>query len=155
MPCRPWEDEQLDPAPEHPVTPTKPTRNDGASHAYPDAEGRKTESDREEDLVVKKIRQPRHVLKYVVVKRWVTGERAKMDEDQIRSELEAEMRHLIDNVEPGMTVKKALAIYMKWHVMHLQPTWGAVPFSCSCKVCFAHCICRDTIPLASGGAGAS
>jgi hypothetical protein len=96
MPCRPWEEEQLDPAPEHPVTPTKPTRNDGASHADPDAEGRETESDREEDLGATKIRRPRHVLKYVVVKRWVTGDRAEMDEDQIRSELEAEMRHLME-----------------------------------------------------------
>ncbi len=49
MPCRPWEEEQLDPAPGHPVTPTKTTRNAGASHADPDAEGRETESDREED----------------------------------------------------------------------------------------------------------
>ncbi len=56
---------------------------------------------------------------------------------------------LLDIVEPGMTVKKALAIYRKWHVMNRQSTWGAVPFSCSCKVCFAHCICRDTILLAS------
>ena len=96
MPCRTWEEEQLDPAPEHPVTPTKPTRNDGASHADPDAEGRETESDREEDLVAKKIRPPRHVLKYVVVKRWVTGDRAEMDEDAIRSELETEMRELME-----------------------------------------------------------
>ncbi len=94
--CRPWEEEQLDPAPEHPVTPIKPTRNDGASHADPDAEVRETESDRDEDLGAKKIRPPRHVLKYVVIKRWVTGERAEMDEDQIRSELEAEMQHLIE-----------------------------------------------------------
>jgi len=56
---------------------------------------------------------------------------------------------LLDHVEPGMTVKKALAIYRKWHVMNRQQTWGAVPFSCSCKVCFAHCICRDTLLLAS------
>ncbi len=56
---------------------------------------------------------------------------------------------LLDHVEPGMTVKKVLAIYRKWHVMNRQPTWGAVPFSCSCKVCFTHCICRDTIILAS------
>jgi hypothetical protein len=56
---------------------------------------------------------------------------------------------LLDNVEPGMTVKKALAIYRKWHVLHRQPTWGEVPFSCSCKNCFANCICRDTALLAS------
>ena len=45
-----WEEEQLDPAPDHAVTPTKPTRNAGASHADPDVEGRETESDGEEDL---------------------------------------------------------------------------------------------------------
>jgi hypothetical protein len=89
-------EQQLDPAPEHPVTPTKPTCNDGASQADPDAKVRETDSDREEDLGAKKIRRPRHVLKYVVVKRWVTGDRAEMDEDQIRSELEADMRHLME-----------------------------------------------------------
>ncbi len=56
---------------------------------------------------------------------------------------------LLDIVEPGMTVKKAFAIYRKWHVLNRQSTWGAVPFSRSCKVCFAHCVCRDTILLAS------
>ena len=50
MPCRSREEEQLDPAPEHPVTPTKPNRNTGASHEDPDAESRETESDWEEDL---------------------------------------------------------------------------------------------------------
>ncbi len=34
-------------------------------------------------------------------------------------------------------------------MMNQQPTWGAVPFSYSCKVCFTHCICRDTILLVS------
>ncbi len=82
--------------PEHPDTPTKPTRNAGATNACPNAEVPETESDREEDLGAKKTRPPRHVLKYVVVKCWVTGERAEMDEDQIRSELEAEMRHLME-----------------------------------------------------------
>ncbi len=92
MPCLPEEEWQLVPAPEHPVTPTKPTRNDEASHADPDAEVLETESDREQDLGAKKRRPPRHVLKYVVVKRWVTGERAEMDKDLIQSELDAEMR---------------------------------------------------------------
>ncbi len=41
---------------------------------------------------------------------------------------------LLDNVEPGMTVKKALAIYRKWHMLNQQSTWGAAPFSCFCKV---------------------
>ena len=43
-----------------------------------------------------KIRLARHVLQYVVVKRWVTGERAEMDEDAIRSELETQMRELME-----------------------------------------------------------
>ena len=34
------------------------------------------------------IRPPRHVLTYEVVKRWVTGERAIMSEEQIKAELE-------------------------------------------------------------------
>ncbi len=96
MPCRPEEEFAQGPEPEHPVTPTKPTCNAGASHADPDAEGRETESDWEEDLGAKKRRPPRHVLKYVVVKRWVTGDRAEMDEDAIRSELETEMRELME-----------------------------------------------------------
>ena len=62
MPCRPEEESVQDPEPEHPVTPTKPTRNDGASHADPDAEGLETESDGEEDLGATKIRRARHVL---------------------------------------------------------------------------------------------
>ena len=96
MPCRPEEESAQDPEPEHPVTSTKPTRNAGASHADPDAEGRETESGGEEDLGATKIRRARHVLQYVVVKRWVTGERAEMDEDAIRSELETQMRELME-----------------------------------------------------------
>ncbi len=80
MPCQPDEQEDQDSAPEHPVTPTKSTRNDGASHAGPNAEVQETESERDK---CKTIRPPRHILKYVVVKRWVTGIRAEMDEDQI------------------------------------------------------------------------
>ncbi len=51
----------------------------------------------------------------------------------------------LDNVEPGMTVKQALAIYRKWHVLNQQPARGAVPFSCSCKVCFT-CVCAGGAP---------
>ncbi len=96
MPFRPRLEEQLDPAPEHPVTPTKPTRNDAASHFDLDTEVLETDSERDEELGAKKIKLPRHVLKYVVVKRCVTGERAAMDKDQIRSELDAKMRELIE-----------------------------------------------------------
>ena len=56
---------------------------------------------------------------------------------------------LLDLVAPGMTVKKALSIYKKWHLLQRQPTWGNIPFSCSCVVCFAHCVCQDALLLAS------
>ena len=63
MPCQPEEESAQGPEPEHPVTPTEPTGNDGASHADPNAEGRETESDGEEDLGATKIRRACHVLK--------------------------------------------------------------------------------------------
>ena len=42
------------------------------------------------------IRPPRHVLKYEVVKRWVTGEWAEKDEDVIKTELEVLMREYME-----------------------------------------------------------
>ena len=74
--------------PEHPVTPTKPSRNDGSRRADPYAADPYRLSDEEEGLGATKIRPPRHVLTYEVVKRWVTGERAVLSEAQIQTELE-------------------------------------------------------------------
>ena len=76
MSCRPWEEPTPVSEPPHPVTPTKQSRNDGASRAHPDPEDPYRLSDEEEGIGAKKIRPPRHVLQYEVVKRWVTGERA-------------------------------------------------------------------------------
>ena len=45
------------------------------------------------------------------------------------------------NEPAGMTVKKALNIYKKFHFMSWLPDWGEMPFSCSCKVCFPNCVC--------------
>ena len=67
MPHRPWEESAQDSEPEKPATPTKPSRNDGATRADPDAEDPAAQSDEEEGLGPKKIRPPRHVLKYEVV----------------------------------------------------------------------------------------
>ena len=56
-------------------------------------------------------------------------------------------RNLVLNniVDPDMHVKKALSIYKKFHLLSRMPTWGQVPFSCTCAVCFPNCICEDTI----------
>ncbi len=77
----------------------------------------------------------------------------KMEVPQLREILEDHMLEykalvLMDRVSPGMTVKKALSIYKKWHVLKRQPSRGTIPFSCSCALCFAHCVCQDTILLA-------
>ena len=96
MSCRPWEEPAPVSEPENPVAHTKPSCNDGASHADPDAEDPSAQSDEEEELGVRKIRQPRHVLKYEVVKRWLTGERAKQDEDKTEAEREEFMRQYME-----------------------------------------------------------
>ena len=68
MPFRPWEDAKPDSEPKHPVRPTKHSRNDGASRAHPHPEDPYRLSDEEEGIGAKKIRPPRHVLQYEVVK---------------------------------------------------------------------------------------
>ena len=96
MPHRPWKEPTPVSEPENPVTPTKPCRNDGGSRADPYAEDPYRLSEEEEGLSVKKIRPPRHVLKYEVVKRWVTGERAMLSQDKIKAELEDLMCEYMD-----------------------------------------------------------
>ena len=61
MSCRPWEEPTPESEPPHPVTPTKPSRNDGASHADSDAEDPDPRSDEEEESGATKIWPPRHV----------------------------------------------------------------------------------------------
>ena len=56
---------------------------------------------------------------------------------------------LLDRVSPWMHVKKAMNIRKKFHFLSRMPSWGKVPFSCSCTVCFPNCVCEDTILLAS------
>ena len=96
MSCRPWEEPAPVSEPENPVTPTKSSRNDGASRAGPVAEDPFALSDEEEELGATKIRPPRHVLKYEVVKRWVTGERAEQDHVVIETQLETLMREYME-----------------------------------------------------------
>ena len=92
MPYRPWEEATPDSELPHPATPTTPSGNDGASHADPYAADPYRLSDVEEGIGGEKIRLPRHVLQYEVVKRWITGDRAVLTEEQINAELEDLMR---------------------------------------------------------------
>ncbi len=73
----------------HPVTPTKSLRNYGAGHDNTDAESSSTEPDDnqgEEEEPVAPKKRTRVFAQYVLVKSWVTGERAEMDEEDIENE---------------------------------------------------------------------
>ena len=96
MPYRPWEEATPDSELPPPSTPTKSAGNDGSGHADPDAEDPDRQSDEEEELGAKKIRPPRHVLQYEVVKRWVTGEKALLDNAAIEAELDDIMREHLE-----------------------------------------------------------
>ncbi len=96
MPCRSDEEEdQISESP-NPVTPMKPPRNDGAGYDNSDAEFPLTQSDEEQEERPKQKRKPERVLaEYKLVKRWVTGERAVLPEDDIERELFEEARELM------------------------------------------------------------
>ena len=73
---------------------------------------------------------------------------------ELRALLEPHMlayRNLVlqDIVGTCMNVKKAMNIYKKFHFLSRMPTWGDVPFSCPCAVCFPNCVCEDTLRFAS------
>jgi hypothetical protein len=98
MPCGSDKEEVQPPDPPAPVMPTQPLPNDGAGHDNLDAESSERESDddecEDEDLVPQKKRK-RVVAEYVLVKRWITGERAEQHEEDIGQELLGEARKLM------------------------------------------------------------
>ena len=48
-----------------------------------------------------------------------------------------------------MDIKAALKVYKSFHLISRQPTWGDIPLSCDCSVCFAHCVCAHTLLFTS------
>ena len=98
MPCRSSEEECQHPDAPDPVTPTKSLRNYGAQHDNPDAESSSAESDEdqgEEEEPVAPKKRTRVLAQYVPVKRWITGERAEMDDEDIENQLFEEARELM------------------------------------------------------------
>jgi hypothetical protein len=89
MPHRPWEESAQDPETPNPVTPTKPQRNAGASHDNPDAQNSTCQYDSNEPPSKKKRtrketkKQERHLILYMTIELWRTGERAETNEKQI------------------------------------------------------------------------
>ena len=80
------EPEQIEAAPPPPgySTPTKPIRNDGAAHAEPNAERMETESEadgeKEFEESTGKKRSNAGPIVYRVVKEWITGPQAKLED---------------------------------------------------------------------------
>ena len=56
---------------------------------------------------------------------------------------------LDDKLPPGMEVKGALDVYKNFKLLRAKADWGAVPVACSCKTCFGHAICEDTLLFVS------
>jgi hypothetical protein len=48
-----------------------------------------------------------------------------------------------------MDVKGALKVYCNFKLLQAARTWGDYPVSCSCKTCFAHFVCADTLLFVS------
>jgi hypothetical protein len=105
MNCQSSEEESQLPDASYPVTreltPTKSLRNYGAgheSHDNTDAKSSSAESyddeGEEEDPVAPKKRTC-VLAQYVLVKRWITGKRAEMDEEDIENQLFEEAHELM------------------------------------------------------------
>jgi hypothetical protein len=98
MSCRPWEESAPDPKTPNPVTPTKPPRNAGAGQDNPDAEISECQYDSDEPFRKKKKtrvetkKQERHLIVYVPIKRWPTGDNAEMEQEEMMFDIAEEAR---------------------------------------------------------------
>ncbi len=86
------------PDPPEPVTPTKSPGNHGAGHDNTEAERFSSESDDDQGEVEEPVapkKRTRVIAQHVQVKRWVTGERAELDDEDIEQDLFEEARQLM------------------------------------------------------------
>jgi hypothetical protein len=98
MSCRPWEESVPDPETPNPVTPTKPPRNAWAGQDNPDAENLECQYDSDEPFLKKRktLTETKklewHLIVYVPIKQWLTGERAEMGEEEMMFDVTEEAR---------------------------------------------------------------
>ena len=87
MPCHDCE-EEVNASDEDPLrTPTKPTGNGGAGRVEPDGESDSDSEDSDDHPIATPRRTWNDKAEYTMVKRWVTGERAEMEPEDIDREL--------------------------------------------------------------------
>ena len=91
MPCHDCEVEMNTPSLDAPRTPTKSTGNDGAGADNHNA-STESENSSDSDLPPAKQKTRRARLEYVLIKEWVTGEKAAMDDEDIDNEMFNEAR---------------------------------------------------------------
>jgi hypothetical protein len=94
MSCRPWEESAPDPETPNPVTPTKlpgaakTIRMPKFRNVYDfDEPFRKKKKTRTETK-----KRERHLIVYVPIKRWLTGDRAEMEEEEMMFDVAEEAR---------------------------------------------------------------
>jgi hypothetical protein len=98
MSCRPWEEFAPDPETPNPVTPTKPPHNAGAGQDNPDAEISECQYDSDESfrkkkkMLVETKKRERHLIVYVPIMRWLTGDRAEIEEEEMMFDVAGEAR---------------------------------------------------------------
>ena len=86
MPCHECEVEANARSHDPPRTPTKSTGNDGAD-ADNHNDSTESENSSDSDLPQAKQKRRRPNLDYVLIKHWVTGEKAAMDDEDIDNEM--------------------------------------------------------------------
>ena len=94
MPCQDAELDQFAPSDDPPRTPTKSTGNDGAG-ADNHNDSTESENSSDSDLPQAKQKRRRAPLDYVLIKQWVTGEKAAMDDEDIDNEMFNEAREFM------------------------------------------------------------
>jgi hypothetical protein len=52
-------------------------------------------------------------------------------------------------IPANMDVKGAIKVYRNFKLLCSAPTWGPVPMSCTCRTCFGHCVCANTLLIVS------
>ncbi len=87
MPCNEDDSEESmnAPDPEPPCTPPKSTGNGGAGRVDPDGQMESNDDDSDAQQVAKRKRKWNGKMEWTLMKRWVTGEKAEMDQEDIDS----------------------------------------------------------------------
>ena len=87
MPCNEDEESMNASDPEPPCTPPKSTGNGGAGRVEPDGQMESDDDDSDAQQVAKPKRKWNGKMEWTLMKRWVTGEKADMDQEDIEREL--------------------------------------------------------------------